>query len=80
MSQTSCNRKKPSGGRVETHTHTHTHRGSKLSYKFNLKDKTPFEEQHDPLYRAVCATDSCTENYVGETARRIVERAKDHNG
>ena len=53
---------------------------SKLSCKFNVKDKTPFEEQHDLLYRAVCATDSCTEDYVGETARLIVERAKDHSG
>ena len=53
---------------------------SKLSCKFKVKDKTPFEEQHDLLYRAVCATNNCTEDYVGETARRIVERAKDHNG
>ena len=45
-----------------------------------MKDKTPFEEQHDLLKRAVCATDNCTEDYVGETARRIVESAKDHNG
>ena len=53
---------------------------SKLSCKSNLKGKTPFEEQHDLLYRAVCATANCTEDYVWETARRIVERAKDHNG
>ena len=53
---------------------------SKLSCKFKVKDKTPFEEQHDLLYRAVCATNNCTEDYVGETARRIAERAKDHNG
>ena len=53
---------------------------SKLSCKFKVKNKTPFKEQHDLLYRAVCATDSCTEDYVVETARRIVERAKDHNG
>ena len=59
-----------------THTHTHTHTSSKLSCKY----KAPFEEQHDLLYRAVCATDNCTEDYVGETVRRIVERAKDHNG
>ena len=45
-----------------------------------MKDKTPFEEQDDLLKRAVCATDNCTEDYVGETARRIVESAKDHNG
>ena len=42
-------------------------------------EQTPFEEQHDLLYRAVCATDNCTEDYVGKTAGRIVERAKDHN-
>ena len=36
--------------------------GSKLSCKFNLKDKTPFEEHHDLLYRAVCTTDNCTKD------------------
>ena len=54
--------------------------GSKLSRKFNMEDKTAFEEQHDLLYRAVCAINNCTEDYVGESARRIVETAKDHNG
>ena len=68
-----------------THTHTHTHtlthtQNSKLPCKFKMKDKTPFEEQHDLLYRDICATNNCTEDYVGDTARRIVVRAKDHNG
>ena len=45
-----------------------------------MKEKTAFEEQHDLLYRAVCATDNCTEDYVWETPTRILERAKDHNG
>ena len=45
-----------------------------------MEDKTPFEKQHDLLYRAVCAINNCTEDYVGESARRIVETAKDHNG
>ena len=45
-----------------------------------MKDQTPFEEQHNLPYRAVCVTDNCTEDYVGETARCIVERAKYHNG
>ena len=40
----------------------------------------PFEEQHDLLYRAVCATNNYTEDYVGKTARSIVENAKDRNG
>ena len=54
--------------------------GSKLSCKFNLKDKTFFEEQHNLLYRAVCATNNDTEDFVLEkTSRHIVERAKNDN-
>ena len=53
---------------------------NKFSCKFNVKDKPPIEEQHDLLYRAVCTTDNCTADYVGETARCIMERANDHNG
>ena len=54
--------------------------GCKWSCKFNVKDKTPFEEQQGLLYRALCATNNCIEDYVGETARGIVERATDQNG
>ena len=54
--------------------------GSELSCKINVKDKKPFEEQHNLPYRAVCVTDNYTEDYVGETSRCIVERAKYHNG
>ena len=53
---------------------------SKLSFKFNVKDKIPFEEQHDILYRSVCATDNWIEDYVEETNRCIVERSKHHSG
>ena len=45
-----------------------------------MKDKTLFQKQHNLLYRDVCATNNCNEDYVGETARWIVERAKNHNG
>ena len=65
---------------MDGNTHTYTHTGSKLSSKFNLKDKTSFEEQHDLLYRVVYTTNNFTEDYVEETARRIVEKVKDHNG
>ena len=37
--------------------------GSILSCKFNVKDKTPFEEQHDVFDRAVYVTDNYTEDY-----------------
>ena len=45
-----------------------------------MKDKAAFEEQHDLLYRAVYATDNCTKDYVGKTARQIADRAKDLHG
>ena len=59
-----CRQKKPFWGKG---INRHTHRGSKLLCKFNMKDKTPFEEQYSLLYRAVCVIDNCTEDYVVET-------------
>ena len=45
-----------------------------------MSDKTLFQEHHHLLYRAVCVADNNTENYVGETTRRTVKTANDHNG
>ena len=53
--------------------------GTKLSSNFNVKDHVPFTEKHDIIYRSVCATESCNENYVGECARRLHEHVKDYN-
>ena len=52
--------------------------GSKLSTCFQVKDKTKFEHNHDIVYRGICPETDCSENYLGETARRISERVKDH--
>ena len=41
-----------------------------------MEDETPFDKEHDLLYRAVCATNNCTEYYAGDTTRCIVERAE----
>ena len=54
--------------------------GTKLSSNFNVEDPVPFTEKHDIIYTSVCETKSCNENYVGECARRLYERVKDHNG
>ena len=32
------------------------------------------------MYHAKCPSESCDENYIGESGRRIAERVKDHNG
>ena len=53
--------------------------GTKLSSNFTLKNPVPFTEKHDAIYRSVCATESCNEDYVGECARSLCESVKDHN-
>ena len=50
--------------------------GSKLSTCFQVKDKTKFEHNHDIVYHGICPETDCSENYIGETARRISERVK----
>ena len=54
--------------------------GTKLSSNFNVKDPVPFPENYDKIYRSVCATESCNEDYVGKCARKLYERVKDYNG
>ena len=45
-----------------------------------MKDSVPFTEKHDVIYRSVCATKNCNENYVRKCARRLQERVKVQNG
>ena len=54
--------------------------GTKLSSKFQLKDQTKKDHQHDVVYYAKCPVEQCTEDYTGETGRRLIERLKDHSG
>ena len=54
--------------------------GKQLSSCFNIKHKTKFPHKLDLVYHAKCAEESCNDDYVGETARRISERMLDHSG
>ena len=54
--------------------------GKKLSTCFQIKNQTKFEHKHDIIYLAPCPEDNCSENYIGESGRRISERIIDHNG
>ena len=54
--------------------------GKQLSSSFNIKDKTKFPHKHDLVYHTKCAEESCNDDYVGETARRISERVLDDSG
>ena len=41
--------------------------GTKLSSQLkNIKDSTPFEEQHVAVYHSFCSAEKCNENYIGE--------------
>ena len=53
---------------------------NKLSTQFNIKDTTDFKHQNDIVYEAECPEPTCNSKYIGETARRIEERYKDHSG
>ena len=56
--------------------YTRTNSSSQLK---NIKDPTPFEEQHDIVYHSFCSTENCNKNYIGESARRLNERINYHN-
>ena len=55
--------------------------GTKLSSQLkNMKNPTPFEEQHDIVYHSFCSAENCNENYIGESARRLDDRnGRDRN-
>ena len=54
--------------------------GTKLSSQLrNIKDPTPFEEQHDIVYHSFCSAVNCNKNYIDGGARRLDERIKDYN-
>ena len=54
-------------------------KGKKLNSYFSLKDKTRFEHQRDLRHYANCTEPSCSDNYVGESGRMVIERIKDHS-
>ena len=37
-----------------------------LSQLKNVKDPTPFEEQHDIVYHSFCSAGNCNENYISK--------------
>ena len=51
--------------------------GKRLSSCFKAKDKTNFVHQHDIIYQKQCS-ENCSDGYIGQSARRIIKRVKDH--
>ena len=56
-----------------------TYQGTKLSSRFEVKDKTKFEHRNDVVYWCKCPENDCNDFYIGETARRISETIINHN-
>ena len=52
--------------------------GHKLNTRFQIKDKTTQIHKHDLVYYVKCPDQSCNQDYLGETGRRIIERIADH--
>ena len=52
---------------------------SKLSNKFNIKSKLK-QDKHDVTYYFKCPEETCREDCIGETGRRLSELVIDHNG
>ena len=55
-----------------------TYTGQKLNSRFQIKDKINEKQKHDLIYYAKCPEEFCTEDYLGETGRRIIERVAGH--
>ena len=53
--------------------------GKRLSSCFKTKDGITFEHQHNITYQVKCSAENCSHDYVGESARLLIERAKDHD-
>lgn len=64
----------------ENHQSRFAYKSKKLGAFFNIKDQTKLEHYNDLNYLVDCPVESCSENYLGETARRINERVLEHAG
>ena len=47
---------------------------------FDIKGQTKLEHNNDLNYLVKCSEKTCSENYLGETARSINERVLEHAG
>ena len=51
-----------------------------MNSRFQIKDKTNEKHKHDIICYTKCPEAYCTEKYLGETVRRVIERVADHAG
>ena len=51
-----------------------------MAFNLIVKDMTKFEHKYDVIYFGKCPEQNCTDNYLGESARRVSEGIIDHGG
>ena len=54
--------------------------GKRLNSCFKTKDWMKSEDEHDLIYHVKCSELSCTDDYIGDSGRQMIERDKDHYG
>ena len=54
--------------------------GTKLSSRFQLKDQMKKGHQHEVVYYAKYPKEQCTEDYMEESGRHLIEQVKDQSG
>ena len=64
----------------QNHTLQHVHISRKLGSAFDIKDQTKLVHKHGLTYLVKCPENTCSETYLGETARRLNERIMEHAG
>ena len=57
-----------------------TYTGRKRVTKIQIKDLTKNRHEHDYIYYSKCLEPNCDKDYLGETRRRMIERAAGHCG
>ena len=55
-----------------------TFKGSQLSLKFSIKDKSQNAHKHNIVSKGICP--ECDATYIGETGRRFTIRVDEHAG
>ena len=54
--------------------------GTKLSSHFSIKDDANKQHAHDLVHFGGCPSTTCTDSYIGETARGLPNRGVNHTG
>ena len=57
-----------------------TYTGRKLGTKFQIKDLTKNQHEHDLIYYSKYPESNYNEDYLGETRKRRIQRTADHCG